>query len=176
MDEIISRSELPLLSTESNKKDDNNSLDKIPEEESKVFDSVKGKTKLNTNAYKRRNVYKSIIRHMLSYHKKNPESMKKLLQSEGFGKSEIESAFEYIIYLNELDKQKGKAKRPQNSINMMLIKRNIHTYILRETLNSMLNVWKEGSTGKLNKANISIYREVCEKYCARCNELIEKKA
>jgi len=135
----------------------------------------KKKTILNeikTNAYKRRNVYKSVIRHMFSCIKKNKSKIISLLSSKGFTDSEINTAFNYISSLNILDKQKGKTKRPQNTIKTILETKNIHVYILKESLEAMLSALKSGLTGKIMRKNTKIYKEVCEEYYNKCLELL----
>ena len=128
--------------------------------------------KINVNAYRRRNVYKAIIRRMFSCVQKNKRTIVTLLEANGFKIEEIESAFIYVNQLNELDKQKGKSKRPQSTINKMLERRTIYTFILKETLDSMISGWDSGQTGKIMKENVQIYKEVCMKYYNRCIELL----
>eukprot|EP00826_Nyctotherus_ovalis_P024311 TRINITY_DN1881_c0_g3_i4.p2 TRINITY_DN1881_c0_g3~~TRINITY_DN1881_c0_g3_i4.p2 ORF type:complete len:114 (+),score=27.95 TRINITY_DN1881_c0_g3_i4:658-999(+) len=113
---------------------------------------------------------------MFSYVQKNRRAIVALLQANGFAIEEIESAFAYIHGLNELDKQKGKSKRPQSTINGMLERRTIVTFVLKETLNSMMQGWQAGHTGKIMKENVQIYREVCEKYYRRCVQLLAQPA
>jgi hypothetical protein len=124
------------------------------------------------NAYKRRNVYKSIIRHMFSYIQKNKSKVAAMLLTKGFINTEISTAFDYISSLNVLDKQKGKAKRPQNTIKTILETRNIHVYILKETLDAMLSALKTELAGRVMRKNTKIYKEVCEEYYNRCLELL----
>eukprot|EP00826_Nyctotherus_ovalis_P024310 TRINITY_DN1881_c0_g3_i10.p1 TRINITY_DN1881_c0_g3~~TRINITY_DN1881_c0_g3_i10.p1 ORF type:complete len:191 (+),score=36.30 TRINITY_DN1881_c0_g3_i10:384-956(+) len=132
--------------------------------------------KINVNAYRRRNVYKAIIRRMFSCVQKSRKAIAGLLQANGFPTEEIESAFAYVNELNELDKQKGKSKRPQSTINGMLERKTILTFVLKETLDSMMQGWQSGHTGKIMKENVQIYKEVCEKYYRRCVELLAQPA
>lgn len=127
---------------------------------------------IKANAYKRRNVYKSVIRHMYSYIQKNKSKMASMLSSNGFSKKETDSAFSYISSLNVLDKQKGKAKRPQNTIKNILEEKNICVYILKETLSGMLETLNSGLTGKVMRKNTKIYKEVCQEYYNRCLQLL----
>lgn len=109
---------------------------------------------------------------MFSCVQKNRRRIFALLEANGFLMEEIESAFIYVNQLNELDKQKGKSKRPQSTINGMLEKKTIHTFILKETLESMIRGWDSGHTGKIMRENVKIYKEVCEKYYNRCIALL----
>lgn len=128
------------------------------------------------DAYRRRNVYKSIIRHMLSYIQGNKLEITEMLITNGYLSEEIDKAFAYVAKLNEMDKQKGKSKRPQHTINKILKSKNIYIYILKETLYSMLNSWKSEKTSKVMKKNLYIYDEVCTIYYNRCIELISQKS
>jgi hypothetical protein len=149
-------------------------LDSMKDSERSNDDSslYQNTVKINVNAYRRRNVYKAIIRRMFSCVQKNKKGIVALLEANGFEIEEIESAFVYVNQLNELDKQKGKSKRPQSTINKMLERRTIYTFILKETLDSMINGWDSGQTGKIMKENVQIYKEVCMKYYNRCIELL----
>eukprot|EP00826_Nyctotherus_ovalis_P050961 TRINITY_DN631_c0_g1_i8.p1 TRINITY_DN631_c0_g1~~TRINITY_DN631_c0_g1_i8.p1 ORF type:complete len:273 (-),score=61.85 TRINITY_DN631_c0_g1_i8:110-928(-) len=126
------------------------------------------------DAYKRRNVYKSIIRHMQSYIQENRGKVLAMLKDNDYSDIDANSAFEYISRLNDIDKQKGKAKRPQYVINKLLRTRNIYTHILKETLYSMLASWKSDKTRKIMQKNLYIYNEVCTIYYNRCTELLSQ--
>lgn len=126
------------------------------------------------DAYKRRNVYKSIIRHMQSYVQENKSKVLAMLRDNNYSDMDANSAFENISKLNELDKQKGKAKRPQHVISKLLRSRNIYTHILKETLCSMLNSWKSNKANKIMQKNLYIYSEVCTIYYNRCTELLSQ--
>lgn len=127
---------------------------------------------LEVDAYKCRNVYKSIIRHISSYIKEKGINMAKMLMDNGFTESDIKEAFSFIEHLKELDKSKGVAKKQQNSISIMISKKNIYTYILKETLQSLIKDWELGKRGRIMKENVRIYLSVCKEYCKKCNEII----
>lgn len=123
-------------------------------------------------AYNRRNVYKAIIRRMLSHINKNKEYVITILEGSGFNRNEINVAFKYIFELNHLHKQKGNLKRPQKTINSILKERCIHTYILKETLSFMIKDWESGHNGKVTRKNVIFYKEVCESYYSQCMKLL----
>jgi hypothetical protein len=156
----ISSADMKLTSTQSENSEGN------------VAITVKNEGKINGNAYKRRNVYKAIVRRMFSYIQKENDKVVALLTENGFSKEEIDSAFFYIRHLNDLDKQKGKSKRLQNTINGILEVKTVYTYILKETLWLMLRGWETGERGKIMSDNVSIYKEVCENYFNRCIQLL----
>jgi len=117
-----------------------------------------------SSAYMKRNVYKSIIRHMLSYVRKNNSEVVRLLQSNGFEMNEIEEAIHKIRNFNELEKEKGNPKKSQAMLKSISSKKSPCTYILRETLRRMERDWDEGKLGRISMENLKIYREVCNYY------------
>lgn len=122
------------------------------------------KRMMGTSAYKKRNVYKSIVRHMFGYMRKHREDIIALLRKAGYKLQDIEHAFFKINYYNDMERQKGNPKKSQSIIKKIVNKRCIYTYLLRETLKSMIMTWDQGRLGKVSTANREIYREVCLRY------------
>lgn len=145
-------------------------------EDSKFSEGDEKEEALSVNAYKRRNVYKSIVRHMFSYIRKNRESILRVLEGNGFTMPQIEHAFFKVNYLNDLERQKGKSKKSQTTVKKMLQKKTIYTFILRETLYAMMQNWKQGKTGKISQENLTIYKEVCESYYNKCVQVLAQSA
>ena len=129
--------------------------------------------KISVNAYKRRNVYKSIIRHMFKYAKLNKGKITSLLKTSGYTELEIEEGFKHIIHLNSINKQKGMEKRPQYEIKKLLEVKSVPTYFLKETLSLMLKEWESGESGRLMKKNVKVYKKVCTAYYNHCKMLID---
>ena len=118
----------------------------------------------STSTYKHRNVYKSIIRHMYSYIRKQRSEIVGILQKQGFSMQDVEHAFYEIGCYNDMERQKGKKKVSQSLVKRIATDKTIYTYVLRETLNTMLKNWDEGKFGRLTKKNVSTYKDVCQKY------------
>ena len=116
------------------------------------------------NAYMKRNVYKSIIRHMAGYLHKNYLEAFNMLTQNGYDKPSIESAFKKIKHFNELEKQKRNPKRSQLILSNILKTKSPCTYILKETLIIMRNAWESGKLGRITEENLKIYNEVCQAY------------
>ena len=138
--------------------------------------SLSKKKDFCTNAYKRRNVYKSIIRHMHSFLTKNKPAIISMLSKEGFSITEIEHSFLKIIHWNELEKHPGTSKKSQVTIEEILESKSIPTYVLRETLHAMMQNWKKAKTGKISRDNLEVYNEVCSKYYQRTVEILSQQA
>lgn len=139
-------------------------------------DSGKEDQEKGSNAYKRRNVYKSIIRHMFSYTRKNRNEIIRVLKENCFDMAKIEHAFFKVNYFNDLERQKGKSKKSQATVKKIIVKKSIYTYILRETLYAMMQNWKVGKTGKISEDNLTIYREVCQKFYDDITRLLAQGA
>lgn len=128
--------------------------------------------KLNLRAYDKRNVYKSIIRHMLKLIKKNSRHFVTILKDSKFELEEIEESFRDVKYWAEQEKQKGKPKASKRAIEKMLTTKTIHSYILRETLKCMIQGWQNGNRKRILQENFDIYKEVCEEYYRKVDKLI----
>eukprot|EP00826_Nyctotherus_ovalis_P038778 TRINITY_DN3654_c0_g1_i14.p1 TRINITY_DN3654_c0_g1~~TRINITY_DN3654_c0_g1_i14.p1 ORF type:complete len:120 (-),score=24.81 TRINITY_DN3654_c0_g1_i14:197-556(-) len=95
-----------------------------------------------------------------------------MLRVRGFSENEIANAFLCISQLRELDKTKGVAKRQQDSINFMVRKKTIYTFILKETLQGLMEGWEAGNRGRIMKNNVQVYMAVCKEYHRRCSEIL----
>jgi len=124
-------------------------------------------------AYNYRNVYKSVIRHMYNYTKKNRKTLKELLKNEGYEEVKIKTAFETIRQYKPPDKPKDIEKKSQYRIEGILKSKAISTFILRETLVFMLNRWESGHHGQLFGDNIQLYIEGCKKLLDEVNDVLK---
>lgn len=95
-----------------------------------------------------------------------------ILKEKGFCEEEIRKAYEYIDKLKELDKSKGVAKNQQNTIKKMIQTKSIYTYILKETLQLLIEKWQLGNRGKIMQENIKVYLAVCKEYHKKCKEVL----
>lgn len=129
-----------------------------------------------SKAYRKRNVYKSVVRHMYSYFRENARTMSCILEKNGFGREEIERAFQSVKELSERERLKGKPKKPKSVLHKILSTKNIYVYILKEALWTMMKNWTINASSKVSKENIEIYKEVCGRYYSKCTMLIAKSA
>ncbi len=134
--------------------------------------NINAMSKGRSSAYMRRNVYKSIIRHMFSYIRKNRDAIVKVLLGNGYDMAKIEHAFFKINYFNDLERDKGNPKCSQAILKKFLSKPSIYTYVLRETLTTMVNGWDCGRIGKISAENLAVYREVCTAFRASAAHLL----
>jgi len=143
------------------------------EEEEKNLSSSSRKRFITGQAYNYRNVYKSVIRHMYNYTKKNKKTLKQLLKKEGYEDVKIKTAFETIRQYKPPDKPKDIEKKSQYRIEGILKSKAISTFILRETLVFMLSRWKSGHHGQLFEDNIQLYIEGCKKLLDEVNDVLK---
>ncbi len=125
----------------------------------------------SVNAYRRRNVYKSIIRHMHKCITKDSADISSMLTKSGYAKADVEQAFFRVSAWNNSERQSGTSKKSQSTVEKILAKKTAITYILRETLWGMMKKWETGRTGKISDANLAIYRDVCSKFYNKTVEL-----
>lgn len=129
------------------------SLEDLPElnTSKKLF---KGKS------YKYRNIYKGILKYMERYIKKNMEDIQTILKSKGYTPNAIEEAFSKIIYYSQKEQARNCSKISQGLIKKILSKKNIYTYILRETSFALIQGSKKKALWKVNESNMCLYEEV----------------
>jgi len=151
-------------------------LDEKDESLRDLPDEVTSKRIIAGSAYRRRNVYKSIIRHMFSYVRKNREDITRVLKDAGFPLSEIEHAYCKINLYNDEERKKGSQKKSQNIVRNMVKETCIYTYILCETLYAMTLRWETGKMGKITRKNVNIYKEVTRKYYDECKKMLGRGA
>jgi len=177
LEECVSGYRIPIIQDLS-KKDASKNIEKIDASSKKRMNgniaslSNKPKLRIAMSAYKCRNVYKSIIRHICSYINQKGISMARILKSEGFSEEEIKEAYKCIDQLKKLDKSKGVTKNQKSTISAMIETKSIYTYILKETLQSLIDKWELGEKGKIMEKNIKAYIAVWKVYYKRCSELL----
>ena len=123
-------------------------------------------------AYESRNVYKSIVRRIYTMIKNERSRLKEALKKLNFTEPEMEVAFEEISRFRTASKPKNIEKNSQVRIEKMLKTKSIFTYILRESLVSMIDAWEDGRYGQLSKLNSGIYLEVCKRFLREVDDLL----
>jgi len=123
-------------------------------------------------AYKRRNVYKSIIRHMFAYIRKNRAAVSCLLNEKGFTPLQIEHAYYKMNLYNDLENQSGNPKKSQMILKKIVKRKCVYSYFLKLTLEYMLSNMDNPDIMKLEPTNKEIYTEVCTRYLKEVNNVI----
>lgn len=138
-------------------------------------DDVPTKRILGGNAYKRRNVYKHVLKQAENYLKNYSKEIGDILRKKGYSQGVIDNAIIKIKKYNDSYIQKGK-KSAQQIIDKMLSKKSIFTFILRESLNMLLCNFKSGVIGKTSKKNKPIYIKVFNRYYKESVKLLGAEA
>ncbi len=128
------------------------------------------------NAYKRRNVYKSIVQHMFTYIRKNKGEIIKVLINASFSMRDIEHAFFNVSSYNYRTQERHNKKSAQDIINSIIAGKNVYTYMMRESLNAMLRNLDSGRCGKITKENATTYRDTCQKYYGETVRILNQEA
>ena len=131
---------------------------------------------IDGKAYERRNVYKCIVRHIHTCMRKNREQMMQILKTAGYSIQNIEHAFIKVDGYSAVERQHEPKARSRILILKMLSKKTIYTYMLRETLNAMMQLWKQGKYGRVNKDNLIVYQHVCQNYYSEVVRILGKEA
>lgn len=114
--------------------------------------------------YKCRNVFKSIIRHMYTYSKKNRDTLIAILLKAGYQATEIEHGFFELSNYSELEQHNVTKKQTERTVKKMVSKKSVFTYMIRECLQDLINKWENGKLGRVAENNLHIYKEVCKVY------------
>lgn len=117
---------------------------------------------LEGKACQRRNVHKSIIRHMDFFIQKNSEKMTSILNAAGYSLKDINNAYRRVEHYHITQRDKGDKRMAQSIVRNILSKKSIYTYILRETLRNWKEDWENGIIGRISKKYLSIYKNICE--------------
>lgn len=126
---------------------------------------------LNAN-YKYRNVFKAIIRRMHGCIKENKSELISAIQKAGYTQQDIERAFNRIAYYKNAERKSGKKRMSVRTIKEATQSRSVYTYVLRVTLNKMLEDWSTKKLGRLSERNVETYSEVCTKYSQHIEKLL----
>lgn len=174
---IASASSIPnIVNLQSQVKTNPSQEDKNDDSLEHINEPKSGKGLVKGISYESRNVYKSLIRHIFSYTRKNRETIVEILLQSGYVMSEVEHAFYKINCYNELEREKAFKKKAQATIRKMMGAKTIYTYILRETLNALLINWNKGKLGKISERNYEVYKEVCGKFYQETVQIIGEPA
>lgn len=127
------------------------------------------------SAYESRNVYKSVVRHLVTSVKKNLSNTRQMLKREGFSPEQIEKALLEVEGFRDARKPKDIERNSQVRVEKMLHVKSILTYILRDTLRMMLRKWERGDYGQLSTANSAIYINACSKFYEQAEALLKDR-
>lgn len=126
----------------------------------------------NVLAYRYRNVFKCILRtmHRLA-EERGGDLMEKLLE-KGLSKSDIAKAFDEIKRFRSKDFPAEICKKSKIKVEGMLEKKSVQTYILKESLQEILNKLQNDESTQILPFNKLVYIEACTEYIERTNKAL----
>ena len=127
-------------------------------------DAPERKALFGGSAYKRRNVYKSILRHMQSNIRRRHDTLVARLQNAGYTQQAIEHAFFRVSHYNDLESGRGAKQLARGLVNKMIAQKTIYTHILQDTLQALAQDWERGKHGKVSSQNFETYKHACQTY------------
>ena len=130
------------------------------------------RSKIDQPAYRYRNVYKSIIRHLYVYAQEHQEKLLTLLKGKGYENRDIQKAFEDIKKFKPLGIPKEIERGAKIKVQEIVKSKTALTHILKETLIYMLEKWKNNELGQLYKVNSTIYAEACNGFLVQIENLL----
>ena len=162
----LQRKLTPICGMHEEKKTDDQKCSMNMEEDSLIGNEIIKNKKVikGYTGYGKRNVYKSILRHMSKHIKNSNISLQNLLNSLGYTQQDIEHAFCKINYANSVEKGTEIYKKARCILDKILEKKSIYGFILKDSLEEMINNIQEKKLGKITAKNAKIYIEVCKAY------------
>jgi hypothetical protein len=126
-------------------------------------------------SYTRRNVCKSILRHIFHNIKKDHENLIKVIEEVGFKDCSAGNAFLELLSFFDINKQKQVYEHAQVVIEKILESKTIHTIILKDSLSKMLEELSNENYTKVKGKNLETYRMMCKFYYERAIKVIQDK-
>eukprot|EP00831_Metopus_contortus_P040870 TRINITY_DN3201_c0_g1_i5.p1 TRINITY_DN3201_c0_g1~~TRINITY_DN3201_c0_g1_i5.p1 ORF type:complete len:213 (-),score=15.62 TRINITY_DN3201_c0_g1_i5:206-844(-) len=123
-------------------------------------------------AHSRRNIFKSVLRHCHLYFEERKTDLTEILLKEGFSQECIDMAYTSIVTASENEIKKGTTKKAQRVISKMAESFSIYSFLLRDTLKSMLATWERKEYGKMYRKSLPLYKDFCVQYLMRVNHII----
>ena len=160
-------------------KQDNNAYINNPKNDSiecvKSNSEVPNPIDINPKSFfNRRNVFKSIIRNLSKYARNNHMALTKTLTDAGYVISDIEHALVDATWYKDIEGKKERNKF-KNLVDNIVKAKTPLTYILRDSLISMLQKFEMGNTKKITTENLVEYKKICMDYLVKSNNVLDER-
>ena len=109
---------------------------------------------------------------MFLFTRERREEVIDMLRQKGYSIEQIEHACYQLSVFNDLEREKGQAKKSQALLKQMVAKLSIYTHILHRTLLAMLQSWNSGKCGRITPSNLATYKHVCQSFLSDANRLL----
>lgn len=135
----------------------------------------KVKEKPRKTIFSKRNIFKSIVRSMIAYASKNKNDLEKFLLEKGYSVEEIENSFVCIDKYKEVEAAKLIKMRFRGLIEEIIGEKSATTYILKKSLNAMLNNYNIGHSGKVTTKNLQGYKDLYKECLEKTKHNLKEK-
>lgn len=116
--------------------------------------------KEKVTSFNKRNIFKSIVRNMTTYVKKNRSTLVKVLSDLGYSIGDIKHALFEVENYKRMEEPSSNRNRFQKLIEKVIAEKSAATYILRDSLHSMISNAKNQRWKKITARNLQSYKEV----------------
>lgn len=124
-------------------------------------------------AFRYRNVYKFILRNMRVYAKEALTNLTKFLESKGFCEIEIKTAFEAVMQYKPKEFPSEIIRKPKIKLDEIVKSKSIYAYILKESLDFMIEKLENKGFTQIQDDNLKVYIEACNDYLRRANNILD---
>lgn len=145
----------------------------IQAQQSKDLNNTSPSEEEMPKSFRKRNVCKSILRRICHGIKNDRASVLKTLKEADCEDCAIDQAMADLIAFSEAKWQKEVCEHAHLVIDKMLEKRDVYTFLLKDTASKMLEEWNKGSNGKISTKNLSLYKTICKFYYEKSMEVIQ---
>lgn len=134
------------------------------------------KSALKTKPIYRRNIYKSILRNMRKYAKKNSKTITEKLIKSGYAVKGIEHAFYIVNNYKKVEEQRGSRQKYRRLLEGIASEGSILTHILKDSLKQKINTLEDGNHGRIASDNYNVYRKAYTDFYDKVSGKLEEKA
>jgi len=124
-------------------------------------------------AYKQRNVYKSLMRHMFGFMRNHRVLVTTQLQEKGYTAQEIEHAYYKINLYTDLESASGNPKKSHTILKKIIKRKSTYSYILKLSLEYMLSKLDNPDIIKIASFNKEIYKQTILKFLGEVNKILD---
>jgi len=132
------------------------------------------KTHIKSKPIYRRNIFKSILRNMRKYAKKDKNSITEKLKKKGYSETGIEQAFFIINNYKTVEDQRGNRQKYRKQLDLIAAEKSILTIILKDSLKSKIDKLEAGNHGRIALSNYKVYKKAYVDLYTRVDRILEE--
>lgn len=124
----------------------------------------------------RRNIYKSILRNMRKYAKKNSKIITEKLIGNGYAVKGIEHAFYIVNNYKKVEGQRGSRQKYRKLLENIANEGSILTHILKDSLKQKINALEDGNHGRIAWDNYNVYKKAYTDFYDKVLAMLDDKS